>query len=556
MPERQQITFGSDTWALGSRGKAGSFRNPGLPMIRNLRMLNNGSLVVRPAWFRWGWFPASESYLNIEGHDSSTYSFFAFHYYRSGVLTQLPQEAVTIMDEGGVKVFDRANITSPLTEFYSDTSLDAQAIQQFGFGNLDPLSRYDILLQGNFIRAQGVGANDGAASSGRIAISPAFIPGPSSFAFVGSTFHQGRAFYWGIEFETADGTSIRENRIWYSDPYAYTTFSQSTQYFDVDGEVRGAVSIGPNLIIWTVEGNWFVLQGRGDPARGVKHTKGKHRIPNLDDQPARFGDIALFNSSDFDVVCIIDRDGNIDSETLARFGGPELDVQPPTVNTKRRSPPASSPLQDAITVPLQTLGDAIHLSRGVWVEETWDITGITLIDRDHIRSHSERNQEWFIHPVEPVTDTWEHQLYYRDTIANKPSKYEDVAGSQPAETVDGELWLPRVWDSDFDSRITQVTVDARYWKDTVSSETYDTLNLEMRAVDSEGATHVMTVGQETTTISGLPDADRGAVRITATPADDDGLPFVSWTEVQLFNIRSFAIEQVMVEYEITPRRAH
>lgn len=553
MPAFEQATYGTEVWSRGSRGQAGPFREPGLPLIRNLRMTRDGSLVVRPAWFRWGWDGGSETFLNLVGHAREQSSVFWAGFYRDNVATfNIP--AFGLLDSMGTKIFQRDTVTNPLTEKFSTTDVNGTAVQQFGFGYIHPVNRYDSMIKDVFVRAQGIGALAGNVSKGGLSLTNTFIPGGNDFLFVGATIHQGRAFYWGPETEVASDTTIRDNRIWYSDPYDYTRFSANTQFFDVDGEVRGAVSIGPNLIIWTVEGNWFMLQGRGDPSRGVLHNKGKNPIPAIDDQPARFKDFAIYNSGNFDLTAIIGDEGDVDTETLARFGSTNL---PANTLANRRSPPAASPLQDAITIPSFELAKATHLSRGVWVEEEWTINGITFDDRTVLRSHSELSEEILAYPADQGGGNYDFQIYTRQTVANEPSSYLNLVSSRPAETVDGTLQLPRIWNPDLDLRIVQVTIDARYWKST--GIVYDTPKMSVNIETSASSTdHPCIIGPDNNMIANLPIGTFGvpqSVRLVATPTEGT-LPMSSWSEVKIEDIRSFAIEQVMVEYELSARRAH
>lgn len=547
MTEFLQVTYGAETWAQGSRGRSGSFRGGGLPLIKNLRMLRDGSLVVRPSWFKWGWHVNTAAFKMLSGQSRSEFAVFWPCFYRDDVLSN-PIGALALLDTGGLKIFNRDTLAQPVTELFTDTN--SVALNQFGFGYIDQIDSYNALAQGALVESQGVGALSGKITSGRSSIAPAFLGGGRSFFYVGSTIHQGRAFYWGFESETVNNTLIRSNRIWFSDSYLYTTFSEDTQFIEVDGEVRGCISIGPNLLIWTVQGNWYVLQGRGNPIRATLHSKGRNRIPGVDDQAARFSDIALFNSADYDITAIIDREGNIDSETLSRFGDPEVKA----LGT-RRSPAAASPQQDALTVPGSVLGEAIHLSRGVWVEEGWTLDR-SITDRTVLRSHPERNKEFLALPVED-SGSYDFQIYERETLANTPSLYLDQTGFQPVETVQGELTTPRIWDPDKDVRVVQVTIDCRYWATFGSSNVYDDPAMTVEISDSlTDANNPAVIGPDANMISLLSAPAVGAsVRLVATPTGGP-LSFASWTEVQIKGIQSFAIEQVMVEYELSSRREH
>ncbi len=558
MSEKFQVTYGPETWAKGSRGRGSSFDQEGRAFIENMRVLKDGSLCVRPAWFRWGWHGGAAAFQVLSGYDQTrSHVFYPTRYRSSAVSATTLADGFVVLDTGGVKVFDRDTVTNPPTVLWSSTSV--LGLSKFGIGHVDHIDRHTAFVQGKVIRTEGVGAAAGSITDGVTALATAFMPSGEAYSFVGSTIHQGRAFYWGFVHETTNNTLIRHNRVWYSDTVvandysAYTTFTADTQFFDVDGEVRGAVSIGPNLLIWTVEGNWFILQGRGDPSNATLHTKGRNRIPPLDDQGGRYQEMALFYSADFDTISVVDRDGRIDSATLDRFGAEtvaNIDV--------RRSPIAPSPEKDAMTIPTYVLGNAVHFSRGTWVDETWEDLTYYYSDRSTLRSYAEENLEFLTVAIETSLGSglWDLHVHQREILANTPSKYASGTGTDPDETVDGAIHLPRIWDPDFDVRIMQITVDAKYWK-TASGDTYDAnaMTIEVADTTTGGTNHATTIGPDATQISSLPALEGGLIRLVATPTVGT-LEFQSWTEVILKDIRSFAVQQIMVEYETSSRRHH
>ena len=542
-------TFGPETWAKGSSGKAGPFNPDGMAYIENLLVAHDGSLVVTHPWYRWGWHANSATYKNLIGFDQTTNlsgTNFAMivpiRYRDQAVSPTVHRDALALVDGGGTKIFDAYIIADPLTTYFEDSTVDARGAIQFGFGFLDYTNRYSALIQGMALKSEGVGALDGSVENGRIALGSRFILSGTSFFYVGSTIHQSRAFYWGFVVDTATGTSMFSNRIWYSDPFDYVNFSEDTQWFEVDGEVRGAVSLGPNLLIWTVEGNWFVIQGRGDPSKATKHHKGQDRILPLDSQAAIYQDVAIFLSEDGYKLVVIDRDGNPDYETLARFGAEDV-----STNVGRRWSVSSFPKQEVIIAPGSTLGEAYALYRGAWVNEVWSMGATAFTDRAVHRGFPEANREYLSVPVEVSAGVWEHEVYYRSALTSEPSSYVDSAGTQPASTVQGKIELPRLWHPESDIKILEVTIDVQYWK-AASDPVYDDVAIEVEVEDSKGDTYPFTLGPDSTVISGLPAASPGHVRITATPTAES-LPFESWSLVRIQGIQAMAIEQVTVGYE-------
>lgn len=548
MTELQYVTYGTEVWARGSRGRAGSFSENGYPYIRDMRVRADGSLVVRSPWTRRLWHSGSSTFQDMVGHTTS--SDFAVCYmttHRADVFSSSVVAAV-VMDTGGIKVFDTTNITSPLTELESDTLY--KAITQYGFGYLDVLGRYQAVAQGVEVKSEGHGLSGAAFDDSRANLVSTFSTASNSILYVGSTIHQGRQFFWGIEYETTLNTRIRHNRIWYSDPYDYDNFTANTQWFEVDGEVRGAISMGPNLLIWTSDGKWFILQGRGDPADATLHSRGRNKIPGLDLQPAVYEDVAMFMSHGHDALCIVDSAGNVDSTSLSRFsvGFPQ---------EVRRSPALSSPLFGVVTVPSVTLGEAVHLANDVWTEELWDLGSTDMNDRMVLRSRANANTEELFVPVEVSTGVWHHRLFARARSSEYPWYYpSDLVGNNvPVETVQGKIHLPRITNPDYDLHVTQITIDARYWQQpSADSIQYDPVAMTVSVADTETTTnHTTVLGPGTDVLSNLADGDGKSIRLVASPGK---LPPQSWSEVHLDGIQSMAVEQVMVEYELSARRSH
>ncbi len=256
----------------------------------------------------------------------------------------------------------------------------------------------------------------------------------SSRRMKGSCVHQGRAFYWG---EHDDTTPIfLPNRIYYSDAYAYATFSSATQFFDVDGEIQGAVSLGANLLIWTVNGEWFVLQGRGDPANGTLNSLGKGRIPGNLKRPARFDRRGIFLASDITCMASVGEGGGIDDTTLEHiaFSGASKAYEDSGVNRVA----AANSLENAV---LQ-LGDdvngptAFHLANGAWTEETWADLSWTA-NAIQARADERNGKE-----VVALYDGTDWRVYLRDIMIDAVQTTTAPDSTSYEETPDAALRLP------------------------------------------------------------------------------------------------------------------
>jgi len=551
---KQQITFDAETWRRGTRGFLKGNDDLRRAYIENMRIHQDGHLYVRPAWFRWG-YHATGGFQVLSGFDREKESVFWVAQYRNDTHAATSGPALMLFDGGGIKSFNYDIVGDPPTTYWTSTDHNARPV--FGAGDIQPIDQYNFFVHGRLIRNEGNSGSNGTIVDGGTPLVGRFITAGQNWDYVASIIHQGRSFWTGVTSVTSDDTNIRGNRIYYSDPVeesdysGYVTFSSNTQYFDVDGEVRGMMSIGANLLFWTQEGHWYILTGRGDPSKGLLHHRGRNQRPATDDNGARFQDYGLFVDHAFSAVCIVNADGVIDSTTLDHLGRPLW-----LAGEFRRSPICANPRHATITVPQFNLGTAANMTRGVWTNEDWSEISTPFDDRMQIRSFDNLRREYLGIPVDAGGGNWDWEVYWRFVDYKRPSPYVDATGTQPAGTVVGKIFTPRIDDPDLDIAVRQVTIDGRYFKNS-SGSVFDDVAMTVSIQDSESTTnHTCTLDTNLSTLAADLDADGlgQPFRIVAVP--NGALPYRSWSEVHLTGLQAVGVERIMVETELSGRRIH
>lgn len=521
MSERKAVTFDAQTWQLGDRGilSPGATRKP---QIENLHLLPDGRLTPVP-WYK-------DNSVQLEATATVTSRVFGavYDYGRTGSY------------EDGLLVVDKNEI-----EFYrlDDDFSGRYAYNTAGVPDVNAtswVSRIDPtywIVHDYLIECAGPAPATPktiARSDIGAAIDTAFTV---TFSATGNAVHQGRGFFWGPD--VTGGTNSKLNYIYYSDAHSYATFASSSQFFQVDGLVAGALSLGPNLVIWTAEGRWYVLQGRGNPANATLNYVGVQRIPPEGYQPAVRDNIAIFPSADGVSMCMVDSTGRVDDDTLKHLGN----VSPSSFRTVNVQPYANS-IFNYTAIPLGTSdGTAYHELEGIWykteLEPTLSGAYRTMVSQD---------------PVE-VINMWNTgdarwDIYRRDLTDN--DLVIDVSNGSFAsgwfDTSPAILGLPRISEPDKQVRITKIVLDCLTYG-TTSSTNKPQPEVTCEVIDGDDNTLSTTVGPGT----GLDEAGSGTTKnrfvFTMGPH-----PFTHSADIYFNDMQGITVEQVFVEYEVSEGR--
>lgn len=511
MSSKDTRTFGPDAWAQGTRGILGAWATS-RAHIENLRLWKDGSLGPRPKWYL-------DVNLTTQTNANTLIHPGRFIHSTIGTIT------------------DGFFVVAPtITTFYGWGSTSVVASFTATYDNISPdmfVSQIDetTYLVGDYLLEFTGIAPLMSSTDVRAAIVARFgIAGLQRMA--GSAVHQGRAFYWGTD--TPISATYPLNRIYYSDAYAYGTFTSATQFFDVDGEIQGAVSVGANLFIWTITGEWFVLQGRGDPADGTLNSIGRGRLPGQGRRPVRFDNHALFLASDATTTVSLGEGGDLDDSGLRRvaFSGASYDY----FSSATIPNVAANSVENAVIVGAHTIAtdpQAFQLWNGAWTEESWD-DDLTMGTARTFRAGEILSDE-----IMAVYDSnW--KMYRRDVSIDAPE-----VSSGFAETPEAKIELPRINDPLHRVRVNRVIVDCRYWK----GASYETPQITGTIADGEGATASLLLGPSTDLLASAPNATGDPLRMVFTPSDL--MPYTHFTDIKFSAMKGLAIERVSVEIETT-----
>lgn len=501
MTQYKLITHGPDTWAKGTRGLLNGHATD-KPRIVDARMYRDGSLGPRPRWTLGGTVDLS----GVDGGFPGTV--------RVGPVNDTVSRFMAI-STGGVEAYDETGaptvsgtvpgandwgIAGPWNEIDTNTYLVGHILIEVGSGAITTQSVANTLYT--------------TFASGIFLNRPPLAVKQSGYSMV----HQGRAFYWGLDLVA------NTNRLYYSDPYDYITFSEdglggTTQFFDVDGEVGGCISINSNLFIWTTSGEWFVLQGRGNPANGTLNSIGPGRIPS--NWPARIDNGAVFLASDLTTIVNIGSGGQMDDISLAYLGDRKVPTFEPVIRTTTDS------IVNSILVP--TTQDTVRSNHnGVWTEEDLPFT-ISTVNSELIANEGAALELFIENPSGSDFD-----VYYRESMLDAPQ-----AGSAFESPV-SKLTLPRVVVPGAQLRIRRVVVDVRTYDTT---DPAPTLSVEVR--DGDNNTLPMITGPGDTPFAGILD-EEATYEIVATM---DPPNFTHFSDIEI-DFTGLVIERVYVEMEL------
>lgn len=525
MSRTQVVRFGADTWRKGTRGLT---RQPTeMPRISNMRVWDDGSLGPRPLWVAEANLPTSiGSTAKLWPCRFSTDSFLS-----TGT------SGFAAVDDGEVSFFRYGDTTA-----YATVATTMRAITEGS--TLSQCSAFEWLLgRYHLLMVDSTVAYAPVVTDVSTAIATRFGTTFSTGVTMGSCVHQGRGYYWAPDQTAGVGTPWRNfNRIYYSDDLTaaapYRTFTSASQYFDIDGRIAGLLSLGPNLLIWTEAGDWFVLQGRGDPSLGTLNALGKNRIPGAKRYPQIYDQVGYFLSSDTQAIVKVSSGGQFEERELAHLGvsGAAL--------AYNETPPvgmAISSLSNSILAPAFNGGDHRHLYNGVWTTEAW---GTSVFGNFQVGTDDTENREMLFF-YNSGTTRWQYS--YRDITNDQPSYSIGGAFAEYTEVEDCELGLPRLFSPTEQVRVRRVIIDARTFS---SNGTYwPSASMEAWVYDGKDDLHQLVLGPASQPLSGVPNVGHTPIRIVATPSST--LPFTSFSDVELLAMKGIAIESVTVEFEIS-----
>ncbi len=520
MSSVQTKTFGPETWAKGHRGQLRPHATD-RPHLKDVRFTRSGLVVPRPLW--------ENEHTTVAGDADDV--FRSVRYGTGGFASQF-----------GVFVGD---ISSGAGSFYV-YDMGVTPTYPSAAGAVCPDDRdFKTVWVDDLVCLMGDAVNDFSGS----AAAPTFVItgssavaaiqarfGTGTFICKGSMLHGGRAFYWGPDAGVIPFDQV--NRIYFSDYLEYDTFSSASQFFDVDGSVEGCISLGPNLLIWTADGRWTMMQGIGDPATATFTTLGQAPIPARGAFPIVLDTVALFMASDDRGICSINAGGTVDDQTLRHLAfTEEASAYADTVGTGHAA--ANSLLNTAMILDEEGTG-ILYLQNGVWAAEEWaDVSGATW---NADMEPSGTKDGLFIR----VGSNWE--FHYRDQVATAPPRSDDGTYSEFVETpssIGTELFLPRITDPTKQIRAKRIVVDGLAWNDPTY---YAAPDLTINVYDGTDTT-TEALMHPTGLFTNLDAADAQPFRAVFTVPDTH--VHSSFVDVQLSGIISVGVERVTVEYEVS-----
>lgn len=416
------LDYGPETWTKGDRGQLSAHATD-KPGLVNVRVYPDGSLGPRQMW-------DSVAFSTDTGNSGA--SFLPFNYGGSTpgfVECGLGQPKFYELDGTELAEASPTNARDFSARLYMSTIDDENFLVNEFLFNMQSTPTLPKLFY---------------VTDTKTALDSTFMTGLSAVSIQGSTVHDGRAFYFGNE--NTGVSSINFDTIWYSDPYDYGAFASATQFFRVDGRVQGVQSVGSHLYIWTSEGNWYSLQGRGDPAKGTLTKLGLGRVPPFGRNMNVLDSTAIFLDTSKVTLSLLTTDGTVDDTSVAYLGDASLTgsdlsahAHESVVNSRRNTA--------ILSLDNNT---ARSLYNGVWTTETNNLGVAGTVAK-------------FSHTLAiPGADT-EALLRYEATdwdLYTRPTEvYEVYDGSARTEEASSVLTLPRIVDPGMHVSIKSLIID-------------------------------------------------------------------------------------------------
>lgn len=523
MADRKTISFDAGTWLKGTRGQVATAASDGRPSLVNMRLYPDGGLGPRPRWRRWG-NTASGGAIFYGDTNQGHVQFVRF-------TTSTP----SLIDQRGLVVVGSSNTRGHYISGGSHQTLSNIAtVTAQGGPFIDRITDTQWMMNGLYIVTNG--NTNISVTSAQAALATRFGLTAADFRLTGQAIHQGRSYFSGPSIPALSVHSITApNRVYYSDANAYATFTSATQFFDVDGYIQGMASTGNNLLIWTREGIWYVLQGRGNPANGTLTKLGPGQVPHKynDGTTPNLRDNLLFSRSGRNGLVSVGSGGGMDDAALAHLA---FVGTADSTNYSVRG--AASGRHGTAIIPDQNTAMAAYvLNRGSWSYETW---GMSSQNASYAGMDEDEAEEALFLYVSG--SGW--AVYRRPMFITAPEAA--ISGDAFAETPTGIVRLPRIMDPMQDTKITRVIIDARYWK----GASYDAPDMDVLVgTGFDGPTSTFVQGPSDGLLSGLANESGIEVRLEYTP--DGAMPFSHMNDVVIQNITSIVIDKVTVEFETT-----
>lgn len=383
------------------------------------------------------------------------------------------------------------------------------------------------------------------------------------------TIHQGRKYWYGTntasDIPPGEG---RRNRVYYSNPNAYRTFSSSSQFFDVDGEIEGMYSLGSALYIWTREGRWFMLLGRGNPADATLVSLGVQKIPLRTDSVVVHDGSLMFIPADRTGIVRVTDEG-FDEGSL-RHLAPSRFSRGDDATGFYTNQGISAHQWDFVSLgfthgpgpPVDEFytGVRAYTKYGeYWVNEEY-FNGVGRAERQNMAVDEINGVVYFADSTNLNAQTYV-RLYSRDIYLGRPSRSSDRWSDDLEQSIDlfgpgvsatthgGIIGLPRITTEIYGTmRPVKVAVDARYWKKVTNNvNDYATPRMLCRVRDSDGNTHTLSSDTFFWDPAALPDTDDNGLPFRLHFSGN--LPLTRWVEIWLEEIRSIAVETVHVDID-------
>lgn len=517
MSETKTVSFGPETWKKGTRGSETRWVSE-RPVISNMRWSSKLRLYPRSRW-RTG-IVTTDTTLNsnMAGpiNTDAEYAVLMDNYaYKWDAPTSLTDHTLTVMS-GSSLITNSARWSRP-------QRTGANSFEKLGY-------QLEVSSSGVVSTSTDNIFDDIQTATG------------TSYVVVGTTVHQGRLFVCG--YRNQSGVRTFTNRIWYSDPYDYMVMTDpAEQFFDVDGNVEGMVSFGANLLIWNDAGEWFMLQGRGDPAVATLSKAGKGRIPVSHYTISEVDGGFIFPSADHGALVLLNGGGSTDDKSLSRFSYTTANQGFQSFEDYLYAPPAASPVLDVVSGPIR--GDSSHLvlQHGVWSEDTYDT--FTMVKGSHLFFDENTGREVLVQPADlPGFAAW--TLYSRNLLDGACDSDSDT-GLAETDEVAGYIETPIIAVPDKVVRCKRVYIDAISLGTAIDGNDPPAPSLTVSQL-GEGGAAAMTLGPGNTPLTTRMPANDTPTRFMAT-----GGPNIHERgfNIALSNIRGMAIERVTVEIEVS-----
>lgn len=332
---RETIHYGPEVWRGGSRGHLDRWVTP-LPRLVNLQVYRSGMLGPRPGWKHQSTYETSASGVNTAGRRGAAFIFY-----------EDPQTSFTEMilalenpDNTSLDKFHQASLAgytpasggSWLATKWGplDDKLDIVDAPYGGSVDSPPTSiaRYGHTSTGasyakthRFQHRSYRWTVDSSGVSGGTLLDPTHSHSAHSASYKfqwpkveRARIHQSRMLHYA--------NPEYPRRIAYSDPVDFSGYSSAAQYFDLDHEVIGSVSVGSSLYLWCRTNDWYVLQGRGNPADGTLTYLGKGPAPRGDGFYAMDQDVCYFLDPARNGLVAVSQQG-IETNNVSHLANPD-----------------------------------------------------------------------------------------------------------------------------------------------------------------------------------------------------------------------------------------